>query len=125
MRTTGGGSIVNIASAAGLQSLPYLPQAGYTASKAGAIGLTRELAAQWARYGIRVNAIAPGGFSSEMTADVFEEDGAFGPMIKAHVPLARSGRTGELDTLVLALLHPSTSYVTGQTIAVDGGMTAV
>jgi NAD(P)-dependent dehydrogenase (short-subunit alcohol dehydrogenase family) len=123
MRETGGGSIVNVSSVVGLQALPPLPEAGYAASKAGLIGLTRELAVQWARYSIRVNAIAPGGFSSEMTGDVWEPHGRYGPYIAEAVPLGRPGRPGELDAMVQVLLHPSTSYVTGQVIAVDGGLT--
>jgi NAD(P)-dependent dehydrogenase (short-subunit alcohol dehydrogenase family) len=124
MRESGGGSIVNVASVVGLQAITLLPEAGYAASKAGLLGLTRELAVQWARYGIRVNAVAPGGFSSEMTGDVWEEQGRYGPYMAERVPLGRAGRPGELDGPVLSFLHPSTSYVTGQVVAVDGGMTA-
>jgi NAD(P)-dependent dehydrogenase (short-subunit alcohol dehydrogenase family) len=124
MRDGGGGSIVNIGSIVGQQALTPLPEAGYAASKGGITALTRELATQWARYGIRVNAIAPGGFSTEMTGDVWEPDGIFGDYIHDRVPLRRSGRPGELDTILLTLLHPSTSYLTGQVIAVDGGMGA-
>ncbi|CAB4860217.1 unannotated protein [freshwater metagenome] len=124
MRDTGGGSIVNVASIVGLMALAPLPQAGYVASKGGMIALTRELAVQWARYGVRVNAIAPGGFSSEMTGDVYEDHGTLGGYMRDRVPMKRSGLPGELDSLVRVLLHPSTSYLTGQVIAVDGGMTA-
>jgi hypothetical protein len=118
------GSIVNIGSIVGLRALACLPEAGYAASKGGISALTRELATQWARYGIRVNAIAPGGFSTEMTDDVWEPQGALGGYIDQRVPMRRSGRSGELDTLLLTLLHPSTSYLTGQVVAVDGGMDA-
>jgi NAD(P)-dependent dehydrogenase (short-subunit alcohol dehydrogenase family) len=124
MRESGGGSIVNIASIVGLQAMQPLPEAGYAASKAGLIGLTRELATQWARYDIRVNALAPGGFNSEMTQEAFEEHGAFGEYMKTRVPLGRSGRPGELDGMLRVLLHPASSYVTGQVIAVDGGQSA-
>ncbi len=123
MREDGGGSIVNIGSIVGLQAISALPEAAYAASKGGVGALTRELATQWARYGIRVNTVAPGGFSTEMTGDAWEH-GALGDYVQEHVPLRRSGRDGELDTIVLALLHPSTSYLTGQVIAVDGGMNA-
>src|SRR5918995_1310179 len=69
MRRTGGGSIVNVASVMGLRSVDPFPDAAYVASKAGLLGLTRELASQWGRHGIRVNALAPGFFASEMTQE--------------------------------------------------------
>ena len=73
MRGTGGGAIVNVASVMGLRSIGEIPDAAYVASKAGIIGLTRELASQWGRYGIRVNAVAPGFFASEMTAELGDD----------------------------------------------------
>lgn len=124
MRGSSGGSIVNVASVVGLRSFRPVPEASYTASKAGLIGLTRELATQWARYGIRVNAIAPGGFRSEMTGDAFDDQGPLGEFVRQTVPMERSGQPGEIDALLRVLLHPSTSYVTGQVIAVDGGQMA-
>jgi NAD(P)-dependent dehydrogenase (short-subunit alcohol dehydrogenase family) len=123
MRSNGGGSIVNIASAVGLASMQSLPEAGYAASKGGVISLTRELATQWARYNIRVNALAPGGFTTEMTGDAFEPTGVLGHVM-ADVPLGRVGREGELDAPLLFLLGPGSSYVTGVVLAVDGGLTA-
>jgi NAD(P)-dependent dehydrogenase (short-subunit alcohol dehydrogenase family) len=124
MRESGGGSIVNVASVVGLGALQPLPEASYAASKAGLIGMTRELATQWARHGIRVNAVAPGAFSSEMTSDVFEEQGTLGDFVRARVPMGREGRPGEIDTIIQVLLHPSTVYVTGQVVAIDGGLRA-
>lgn len=123
MKEMGGGSIVNIASAVGLASMQSLPEAGYAASKGGVISLTRELATQWARYNIRVNAIAPGGFTTEMTGDAFEPDGVLGHVMAA-IPFGRPGRAGELDAAVLFLLAHGSSYVTGVVIPVDGGLTA-
>ncbi len=123
MRSSGGGAIVNVASVAGLQSTSAVPEAGYVASKSGLLGLTRELATQWARYGIRVNALAPGAFSTEMTGD-FWEHGRGAELLESEVPLRRPGRLEELDGVLLTLLDPRSSYLTGQTIAVDGGLTA-
>jgi len=122
MREHGGGSIVNIASINALVALPTTPEAGYAASKAGLAGLTRELAAQWARYGVRVNAIGPGAFVSEMTGDHFVE-GPIAEMLKLRIPLGRAGAAGELDGLLTLLLSDESSYLTGQLIAVDGGHT--
>lgn len=116
-----GSSIVNIASVLGLVK-SYAPQAAYTASKAGVIGLTRDLSQQWAkRRGIRVNAVAPGFFASEMTAGEFEGSALRG-FLDATCTLGRPGLQEELDAAVLFLASPAASYVTGATLAVDGGM---
>ena len=115
-----GSSIVNIASVLGLIK-SYAPQAAYAASKAGLIGLTRDLAQQWSgRKGIRVNAVAPGYFASEMTADL--ADGPLMGFIKQTSPLGRLGVQHELDAAVVFLASPAASYITGGTLAVDGGM---
>jgi len=123
MRSNGGGrSIVNIASVMGLRSIGEIPDAAYVASKAGIIGLTRELASQWGRYGIRVNAVAPGFFASEMTAELGDDPEQFPDFLLSRTPLGRGGRTGELDAAVLYLLGPGSSFVTGHVLSVDGGM---
>ncbi|SHN39831.1 SDR family NAD(P)-dependent oxidoreductase [Cryptosporangium aurantiacum] len=115
-----GSSIVNIASMLGLIA-SYQPQAAYAASKAGLIGLTRDLSQQWAgRRGIRVNAIAPGYFASEMTADLPPEK--LMAFINSRSPLGRFGEQHELDAAVVFLAAPASSYITGTTLAVDGGM---
>ena len=115
------GSIINIASIAGLTSSANGPfYAGYVASKAGLIGLTRELAASWGRRGIRVNAIAPGFFHSRLAdavIDIYERT------IQENNVIPRIGKEGELKGTVVFLASDASSYVTGQTIAVDGGMT--
>ena len=115
-----GSSIINIASVLGLTSAG-LPQAAYTASKAGAIGLTRDLAQQWTgRRGIRVNAIAPGYFASEMT-DQFDHEW----MEKVIIPrtvFGRLGIPGELNGALLFLASDASSYVTGIVVPVDGGI---
>lgn len=120
----GGGTIVNIASIVGLVGLGRMPQASYAASKAGVVNLTRELSAQWARRGVRVNAIAPGFFPSEMTEGLFgtEEGEAW---VARMTPMGRGGREGELDGALLYLASDASSYVTGTVLPVDGGWTAV
>jgi NAD(P)-dependent dehydrogenase (short-subunit alcohol dehydrogenase family) len=122
MRANGGGSIVNVASVMGLRSIGEIPDAAYVASKAGIIGLTRELASQWGRHGIRVNAVAPGFFASEMTAELGDDPEAFPEFLLARTPLRRGGRAGELDEAVLFLLGAGSSFVTGHVLSVDGGM---
>ena len=119
-----GGSIVNVASILGLRGVGQIPQAGYAASKGGIVNLTRELAAQWGRKGIRVNAIAPGWFESEMTEDMFAEESGH-KWVARRTPMGRHGREGELDGALLFLAGDASTYVTGQIVAVDGGWTAV
>ncbi|MFZ2175826.1 MAG: glucose 1-dehydrogenase [Rhodococcus sp. (in: high G+C Gram-positive bacteria)] len=115
-----GSSIVNISSVLGLTTAG-LPQAAYAASKAGVIGLTRDLAQQWgARKGIRVNAVAPGFFESEMTAQYRE---GYLDSMKPRLVLGRLGDPEELAATVIWLASDAAGYVTGQTIAVDGGIT--
>jgi NAD(P)-dependent dehydrogenase (short-subunit alcohol dehydrogenase family) len=105
-----------------LRSIGEIPDAAYVASKAGVIGLTRELASQWGRHGIRVNAVAPGFFASEMTAELGDDPEAFPEFLLARTPLRRGGRAGELDEAVLFLLGAGSSFVTGHVLSVDGGM---
>ncbi|MFP5253596.1 MAG: SDR family NAD(P)-dependent oxidoreductase [Actinomycetes bacterium] len=115
-----GSSIVNISSVLGLTTAG-LPQAAYSASKAGLIGLTRDLAQQWTgRKGIRVNALAPGFFASEMTAQYPE---GYLEQMRARIPVGREGDPRELAAALLFLAGDAGGYVTGQTFAVDGGMT--
>jgi NAD(P)-dependent dehydrogenase (short-subunit alcohol dehydrogenase family) len=117
---TSGASIVNIASVLGLVK-SWAPQAAYAASKAGLIGLTRDLANQWSgRKGIRVNALAPGYFASEMT-DQIPADMIDG-YLTAHAPLGRIGTQAELDAALIFLASPASSYITGVTLPVDGGI---
>src|SRR6478735_1410453 len=115
-----GGSIVNIGSVIGSTSA-FLPQAAYASSKAAIIGLTRDLARQWTgRKGIRVNALAPGFFKSEMTEQY--PDGYLDAM-GARIPAGRRGEGVELAAALVFLASDAGGYVTGQTLPVDGGMT--
>jgi len=115
------GRIINVASIAGLHASVHGPHyAPYAATKAGLMGLTRELAASWGRQGIRVNAIAPGFFHSRLA------DGAIAmtePAIKATSPIPRVGAEGELKGVAVFLAADASNYITGQTIVVDGGRT--
>lgn len=117
-----GGSIINISSVLGLVT-GGIPQAAYSASKAGLLGLTRDLAQQWTgRKGIRVNAICPGFFESEMT-DQYPP--GYLEKIQASLPSGRIGDPEELAAAVLFLASPAGGYVTGETLVVDGGAVIV
>jgi len=117
---TRGGSIINISSVLGLKAA-HVPQAAYSASKAGLIGLTRDLAMQWTgRKGIRCNAIAPGYFPSEMTDEMAEGSDE---LIKAVTPAGRLGEPHEIGDACVFLASDASSYITGITLPVDGGMT--
>lgn len=124
MLERGGGSIINVASVAGLIGTMDDGQhiSGYVAAKGGLIALTREVAAKWARRGIRVNAIAPGFFPSRMTEKVLD---AARSQIEAAVPMGRVGAEGELKGVTVFLAAQASGYITGQTIIVDGGSTIV
>ncbi|MGD2128452.1 MAG: SDR family oxidoreductase [Lysobacterales bacterium] len=115
-----GSSIVNISSVLGLTT-GGLPQAAYSASKAGLLGLTRDLAQQWTgRKGIRVNALAPGFFASEMT-DQLPPD--YFNKIVHRAPAGRVGDPAELGSALVFLASDAAGYITGQVIVVDGGLT--
>ncbi|MFY9607097.1 MAG: glucose 1-dehydrogenase [Blastocatellia bacterium] len=116
------GNIINVASIAGIKgSMPDGQHiVGYVAAKGGMIAMTRELAAKWARRGIRVNAIAPGFFPTRMTEKALE---TAQPQIERGVPMGRVGSEGELKGVVVFLASAASGYITGQTIVVDGGTT--
>ena len=119
------GNIVNVASMLGIVASGGNHQAGYVASKSGLIGLTRELAKQWAPEGIRVNAIAPGYFRSGLTEEMFAGDDAPGLRhIQRNTLMRRAGEIDEFDGALLLLASDAGSYITGQTIVIDGGWTA-
>jgi NAD(P)-dependent dehydrogenase (short-subunit alcohol dehydrogenase family) len=123
MVDTGGGSIVNVSSALGVVGIGRIPMASYCASKGGVINMTRELAAQWAARGVRVNCIAPGWFRSDLTDAMFDARGL--AYIQRTVPMGRAGELGELDEIVAFLASDASSYVTGQNFVVDGGWTVI
>jgi NAD(P)-dependent dehydrogenase (short-subunit alcohol dehydrogenase family) len=117
-----GSSIVNVSSVLGLIA-PRFPQAAYAASKAGVIGLTRDLAQQWtARKGIRVNALCPGYFRTEMIEAAVDQIEA---NVAANSMIGRFGTQEELDPALIYLLSQASSYTTGTAMVVDGGMAAL
>jgi gluconate 5-dehydrogenase len=124
MLEIGSGSIINVAATGGLKS--FMPEMGpnlsYMTSKAGVIKLTRDLAAQWARRGVRVNAIAPGSIAGGMMLSLPDEKLA--PMV-AQIPMHRQGRPEELRGAVAYLASDASSYVTGTVLVVDGGQSIV
>ncbi len=111
------GNIVNISSVSGIHPLPG--QVNYAAAKAGVIGFTKSLAKEVAPYNIRVNAVAPGFISTEMTAELGEK--AREKFMKM-IPLQRFGTADEVAKVVLFLLSDESQYITGQTIQLDGGL---
>jgi NAD(P)-dependent dehydrogenase (short-subunit alcohol dehydrogenase family) len=115
-----GGAIINMGSSVAFRSAPTMPEASYAAAKTGLVGLTRDLALQWARYGIRVNALCPGLFPSEMTAELYESDTLRAGFLTT-VPMRRLPEIHELDGAIAFLAGPASSYMTGQTLVVDGG----
>jgi len=118
------GSIVNIGSVLGHGGGGRLKVPGYAAAKGGLHNLTRELASQWARRNVRVNAIAPGWFETEMNTDMFGTDGGMSYIVD-NTPMGRPGVEGELDGALLFLASAASSFVTGQILYVDGGWTAI
>jgi len=124
MLAAGHGSIVNVASILGVVGVGQIPQGSYTASKGGVVNLTRELAAQWARRGVRVNALAPAWFHTEMTDEMFGNERSR-KWMRTRTPMGRPGRVEELVGPLLFLASDASSYVTGHTLLVDGGWTAV
>ena len=122
MLEVGSGSIVNVSSILGLVAAWPIPDASYSSSKAALVGLTRDLACQWAGKGVRVNALAPGFFPSEGTVEMTDEASA--RYLKTGCPMRRMGRPEELDGALLFLASGASSYMTGQVLTVDGGWTA-
>jgi hypothetical protein len=99
-----------------------IKQVNYVASKHAVIGITKELALQWARKGVRVNSLCPGWFLTEMTAGM-ESDAGAQALIKANSPMPRMGEEHELDGALLFMASDASSFMTGQSISIDGGWT--
>ena len=124
MIDAGHGSIVNISSVLGMVGSAPVKEVSYCAAKGGVVNMTRALAAEWARKGVRVNSIAPGWFPTEMTQEQMFDDAAGMAYIERNTPMARGGEPHELDHALLFLCGDGSSFVTGQVIAVDGGWLA-
>ena len=122
MKECGYGRIINIGSVNGLVGSKMKPRHGYNASKGGLHGLTIGMAATYMKYGITVNAIAPGLFRTEMTEAVFEDPVSLATYNRL-VPAGRAGTEEELNGALLFLSSEEAGYVTGQILAVDGGYT--
>jgi len=119
----GGGSIINIASMSGvIVNVPQC-QASYNATKAAVIHLSKSLAVEWARYGVRVNAVSPGFMDTPMARPFFE-DPNIGGVWRQRIPMGRPGRPEELSGLVVYLASDASGYTTGANFLVDGGYTA-
>ena len=124
MLEAGGGNVVNVASILGLVGSGQVRQAAYAAAKGGVVNLTRELGAQWARRNVRVNALAPGWFPTEMTGEMFGDEGSLRWM-RSRTPMGRDGELDELVGPLLFLASDASSFVTGHILTVDGGWTAI
>lgn len=123
MRDKGGGKIINVSSITGLRGLAHqvLDAVGYSTSKGAIVALTKDLAVKWARYNIQVNAIAPGFFPTRLTEFALSQSRE---RIIEAVPMGRLGQGDDLKGVVVFLASPASNYITGQVIAVDGGLTS-
>ncbi len=124
MLERGAGSIVNIASILGLVAAAPMKDVAYCSSKGALVNMTRQLGCEWGRKGVRVNALAPGWFPSEMTQAEMFDDERGADFVARNTPMGRPGMVSELDGALLFLAGPASSYVTGQVLAVDGGWTS-
>ena len=119
------GSIVNVGSLWSMVGVGMIPDASYAASKGAILDLTRELAAQWARKGVRVNCLCPGWFPSELTQETMFDDSNALAWMEGRTPMGRGGESHELDGAMLFLASDASTYVTGVALPVDGGWTCV
>ena len=121
MLKQGHGKIINIASMYGISAASYVNLASYVASKSGVLGLTRQLAVEWAPRGLQVIALAPGFFWSEQTNWAFQPGNALGEKLMARVPMGRMGKLEELEGTIVYLASPASDYMNGQALILDGG----
>lgn len=124
MIAQGYGKIINTSSMFGVVGNMAFPVVNYHAAKAGVVGLTKALAAEWAKHNITVNAIGPGFFESEMTSASINTP-EFNQYVQVSCPMKRVGKSGELDGAMVYLASDASSYTTGQILCVDGGWTAI
>jgi len=125
MLKQGHGKIINIASMYGISAASYIPLASYVASKSGVLGLTRQLAVEWAPRGLQVVALAPGFCASEQTKWAFRPGNELGAKLLAKVPMGRMGKLEELEGTIVYLASPASDYVNGQALIMDGGFLAL
>lgn len=121
MLKQGYGKIINIASQYGIVASSCAAQVSYVASKSAVLGLTRELAVEWAPQGLHITAIAPGFFPSDQTLYAFEEDKELGKKLLAKVPMGRMGKLEELEGTIVYLASSASNYMNGQALILDGG----
>lgn len=122
MLQSGGGAIVNLASVAGLIGAPG--GSAYTASKHAVIGMTKAVALEFARHGVRVNAVCPSYIDTPMVADVMAQDPKTAQRVPIASPMKRMGEVGEVASAILYLCSEGASFINGTTLAIDGGLTA-
>lgn len=125
MLKQGCGKIINIASMYGISAASYVPQASYVASKSAVLGLTRQLAVEWAPRGLQVIALVPGFFRSDQTIWAFEENKELGEKLLAKVPMGRMGKLEELEGTIAYLASSASDYMNGQALILDGGFLAL
>lgn len=121
MLKAGHGKIINIASMYSISAASYVSQVSYVASKSAVLGLTRELAVEWAPRGLNVIALAPGFFRSDQTIWAFEENKELGQKLLARVPMGRLGKLEELEGTIVYLASSAADYMNGQALILDGG----
>lgn len=118
-----GGCIVNIASVAGVQGFPG--HCAYSASKHAVIGLTKTAAVEFVRFGIRVNAVCPGFTQTPMVENAIKEDAVYAEKLMNSIPMRRLASAQEIADMVVFLCSEQSTFITGQAMVVDGGITAV